>query len=67
MPHQAAIKVEISALLNELPPDDRTAFLNELPLDVAVQLLGLLTHEERKIAQDRLAYPEHSVGRMMQR
>ncbi len=56
---------QAAALLNELPPDDRTAFLNELPLDLAMQILGLLTPEERKVAQDLLAYPEHSVGRMM--
>ncbi|HET7534918.1 MAG TPA: magnesium transporter [Candidatus Didemnitutus sp.] len=56
---------QAAALLNELPPDDRTAFLNELPLDLAMQLIGLLTPEERKVAQDLLAYPEHSVGRMM--
>src|SRR5262245_40031700 len=56
---------QAAALLNELPPDDRTAFLNQLPLDLAMQLIGLLTPEERKVAQDLLAYPEHSVGRMM--
>ncbi|MBI2498138.1 MAG: magnesium transporter [Opitutae bacterium] len=56
---------QAAALLNELPADDRTAFLNQLPLDLAMQLLGLLTPEERKVAQDLLAYPEHSVGRMM--
>ncbi len=54
-----------AALLNALPPDDRTAFLNELPLDVAMQLLSMLSPDERKVAQDLLAYPEHSVGRMM--
>ena len=27
---------QAAALLNALPPDDRTAFLNELPLDVAM-------------------------------
>ncbi len=58
-------QAQVAALLNELPSDDRTAFLNELPLEVAMQMLGLLTPEERKIAQDLLAYPEHSVGRMM--
>ncbi len=58
-------QAQTAALLNDLPPDDRTAFLNELPLDIAMQLLGLLTPEERKVAQDLLAYPEHSVGRMM--
>jgi magnesium transporter len=56
---------QAAALLNALPPDDRTAFLNELPLDVAMQLLAMLTPDERQVAQALLAYPEHSVGRMM--
>src|SRR4051812_248581 len=56
---------QAAALLNALPPDDRTSFLNELPLDVAMQMLAMLTPDERKVAQSLLAYPEHSVGRMM--
>lgn len=56
---------QAAALLNALPPDDRTAFLNELPLDVAMQMLAMLTPDERQVAQALLAYPEHSVGRMM--
>ena len=56
---------QAAALLNALPPDDRTAFLNELPLDVAMQMLGMLTPDERQVAQSLLAYPDHSVGRMM--
>ncbi|MBI5768282.1 MAG: magnesium transporter [Verrucomicrobia bacterium] len=56
---------QAAALLNALPPDDRTAFLNELPLDLAMQLLAMLTPDERRVAQSLLAYPEHSVGRMM--
>jgi magnesium transporter len=56
---------QAAALLNALPPDDRTAFLNELPLDVAMQLLAMLTPDERQVAQALLAYPEHTVGRMM--
>ena len=56
---------QAATLLNELQADDRTTFLNELPLDLAMQLISLLTPEERKITQDLLAYPEHSVGRMM--
>jgi magnesium transporter len=56
---------QAAALLNALPPDDRTAFLNELPLDVAMQMLAMLTPHERQVAQALLAYPEHSVGRMM--
>ena len=56
---------QAAALLNALPPDDRTAFLNELPLDVAMQLLAMLSPDERRVAQSLLAYPKHSVGRMM--
>jgi magnesium transporter len=56
---------QAATLLNEMQPDDRTAFLNQLPLDLAMQLICLLTPEERKITQELLAYPEHSVGRMM--
>jgi magnesium transporter len=56
---------QAAALLNALPPDDRTTFLNELPLDVAMQMLAMLTPDERQVAQSLLAYPEHSVGRMM--
>ena len=58
-------QAQAAALLNALPPDDRTAFLNELPLDVAMQMLSMLTPDERQVAQSLLAYPEHSVGRMM--
>ncbi|HVS53011.1 MAG TPA: magnesium transporter [Opitutaceae bacterium] len=72
LPHDSQWKLlkalnqeQTAALLNALPPDDRTAFLNELPLDVAMQLLGMLTPDERQVAQSLLAYPEHSVGRMM--
>jgi magnesium transporter len=56
---------QAAALLNALSPDDRTAFISELPLDVAMQMLCLLSPVERKVAQDLLAYPEASVGRMM--
>jgi magnesium transporter len=56
---------QTASLLNALPPDDRTAFLNEQPLDVAMQLLSMLSPDERTVAQSLLAYPEHSVGRMM--
>ncbi len=62
---KALSQPQAAALLNALPADDRTAFLNELPLDVAMQLLAMLTPDERQMAQALLAYPEHSVGRMM--
>lgn len=52
-------------LLNELPADDRTAFLEELPSEVVKELIRLLNPEERKITLSLLGYPEGSVGRLM--
>ena len=52
-------------LLNELPADDRTAFLEELPSEVVKELIKLLDAEERKITLSLLGYPEESVGRLM--
>jgi magnesium transporter len=54
-----------AVLLNELPPDDRTDFLEELPSNVVRELIKLLNPEERKITLSLLGYPENSVGRMM--
>ncbi len=55
----------LSALLNDLDPDDRTAFFEELPGQVSQRLIQLLSPEERKIAVQLLGYPEESIGRLM--
>ena len=52
-------------LLNSLPADDRTAFLEELPTEVVRELIKLLSPEERRITLSLLGYPEDSVGRLM--
>ena len=52
-------------LLNELPADDRTAFLEELPGIVVRELIKLLDNEERRITLSLLGYPENSLGRLM--
>ncbi len=52
-------------LLNELPADDRTAFLSELPSSAVRELVKTLNPEERKITLSLLGYPEGSVGRLM--
>ena len=52
-------------LLNELPPDDRVAFLEELPTSTVRELIKTLDPEERKITLELLGYPENSVGRLM--
>ena len=58
-PHKTA------ELLNELPADDRTDFLEELPKAAIRDLIKLLNVEERKITLSLLGYPEDSVGRLM--
>ena len=52
-------------LLNNMAPDDRTLFLEELPAAATRQLLALLTPAERTVALTLLGYPERSVGRLM--
>ena len=52
-------------LLNELPADDRTDFLEELPATVVRELIKLLDKKERKITLSLLGYPDNSVGRLM--
>ena len=58
-------KEEVAAILNEMSPDDRTALFEEMPSSAAKQLIQLLSHEERVIANALLGYPENSVGRLM--
>ena len=53
---------DVAALLNNMAPDDRTMFLEELPADATRQLLALLTPEERSVALTLLGYPE-KLGR----
>jgi magnesium transporter len=55
----------ITSLLNDLDPDDRTAFFEELPGKVVQQLVQLLAKGEREIATRLLGYPEESIGRLM--
>lgn len=55
----------LAELLNDLAPDERTAFFEELPGSVAQRLLTLLSPRERRIAVMLLGYPEESIGRLM--
>ncbi len=56
---------EVSTVLNEMSPDDRTAFLQELPGPIVKQLIDLLSPDERLIARTLLGYPADSVCRLM--
>lgn len=55
----------IAELINEMPPDDRTAFFEELHGDVVKKLIILLPADERKEALSLLGYKEDTVGRLM--
>lgn len=57
--------IKTAELLNALPADDRTAFLEELPVEVVRELIRMLDPEERRITLALLGYPEGSVGRLM--
>jgi magnesium transporter len=61
----AANSNKIADLLNDLDPDDRTAFFEELPGAISQRLVQMLSNEERKIAIRLLGYPEDSIGRLM--
>ena len=61
----ALAREEVIGIMNDMHPDDRTALLEELPGTVARQLVGLLTPDERRVAQALLGYPENSIGRLM--
>ncbi len=52
-------------LLNALPADDRTSFLEDLPSNVVKELIRMLDPEERKVTLSLLGYEEDTVGRLM--
>ena len=56
---------QLTALLNDLDPDDRTAFFEELPGEVSQRLMQMLSAEEREIATRLLGYPKDTIGRLM--
>jgi magnesium transporter len=55
----------VAGILDEMSPDDRTAFLEELPGPIVRQLIELLSPEERSVARTLLGYPAGSVCRLM--
>ena len=56
---------KLARLLNDIEPDDRTAFFEELPGDIAQKLIQKLTPEEQKVTVQLLSYPKDSIGRLM--
>jgi len=56
---------QLSDVMDNLEPDDRVAFMEELPGNLTLHLLSLLKPENRAQVQKLLGYPEDSVGRLM--
>ncbi|MBA3285237.1 MAG: magnesium transporter [Nitrosopumilus sp.] len=54
-----------AALLTALPPDDRTAFLQDMPRSLVNELIKYLPLENRIETLTLLGFPEGSVGRLM--
>src|ERR1700712_3999540 len=55
----------VAGLINELPPDDRTALFSELHGNAVQKLILHLSASDRKEALQLLGYEEDSVGRLM--
>jgi magnesium transporter len=55
----------VAEIVNELPPDDRTAFFSELHGDAVKKLILHLSAADRKEALSLLGYDENSIGRLM--
>ncbi|ABB44620.1 Divalent cation transporter [Sulfurimonas denitrificans DSM 1251] len=56
---------KLSILLNDMEPDDRTAFFEELPEEITQKLIKTLSSKEQAITIQLLEYPEDSIGRLM--
>lgn len=55
----------ITRILQDIKPDDRTSFLEELPGEISKRLIKLLSEEEQKTTMLLLGYPQDSIGRLM--
>lgn len=55
----------VSKFLETVEPDDRTAFLEDLPQKIARKFINFLSSEQQIVANQLLAYPKESIGRLM--
>ncbi len=56
---------KVGQIIEDLDPDDRVGFLDELPANVAKKLLLGLSDKERKLTATLMGYPVGSIGRRM--
>jgi magnesium transporter len=62
---EAFTSQQLSDVMDNLEPDDRVAFMEELPADLTLRVLGSLKPEDREQVRRLLGYPEDSIGRLM--
>jgi magnesium transporter len=56
---------ELAEILNNIDPDDRTAFFESFPDDLIKHSINLLNEEEREIALNLIGYKEDCIARLM--
>ncbi|HQW12571.1 MAG TPA: magnesium transporter [Saprospiraceae bacterium] len=56
---------EVSDILNNINPDDRTQLFENFPDDVIKRLINLLNDEEKQIALNLIGYEKDSIARLM--
>lgn len=56
---------ELSELINNMSPDDRTALLESFPDALIKQLVNLLKDSEKEIALNLIGYEKDSIARLM--
>ncbi len=56
---------ELSEVLNNLPPDNRTKLFENFPDDLIKTSINLLNNEEREIALSLIGYKKDSIARLM--
>jgi magnesium transporter len=57
--------LEVSRILDEMPPEHAADVVDELPSEQAEKILDLMQEEKSEEVQEILEYPEHSAGRLM--
>ena len=62
---RALDEVEVSRILDEMPPEHAADVVDELPTEQAEKILDLMEEEKSEEVQEILEYPEHSAGRLM--
>jgi magnesium transporter len=56
---------EVSDLLNEMSPDDRTQLFEDFPDELIKSSINLLNPQERRVALKLLGYDSNSIARLM--